>query len=100
MTQINDEDINRGLAELAEQRIDAPDHLTRQILAKLGEQPEHPADRLLDWFTDALWRPVLAMFVPVALGFSLGFTGEPEGLYQPETLLYSETIEEVFSDEI
>ena len=35
--------------------------------------------RLLDWFAISIWRPVLTAFLPLVIGFTLGFlqAGDP-----------------------
>ncbi|MCY4427014.1 MAG: hypothetical protein OXC05_08285 [Halieaceae bacterium] len=62
----------------------APIGLKSRIIARLPSvTPIFLPDRMLDWLTTALWRPLLLASLPLAFGFTLGVgvyqdTGEPE----------------------
>ncbi len=51
----------------------APPHLA----ARIGSLAADPWQRLMDWFSGALWRPVLAACLPLTLGFVIGLTLNP-----------------------
>jgi hypothetical protein len=49
----------------------APSHLAGRIVANTADMTD-PWQRLIDWLSDRLWRPVLAAGIPLAFGFALG----------------------------
>ncbi|MGD8416200.1 MAG: hypothetical protein PVH91_04010 [Pseudomonadales bacterium] len=58
----------------------APSHLPARILAAIEPTRQRTADpllRLTEWFAGALWRPVLAACIPLAVGFALGVAVAP-----------------------
>jgi anti-sigma-K factor RskA len=62
----------------------APQHLERQILARLerterAAAPASPgtATRMVDWLTQRLWRPALLALVPLFAGFLIGHGSVP-----------------------
>jgi hypothetical protein len=65
----------RALANLlaALPDVPAPPDLAGQISSTV----EDPWQRILAWFSAALWRPVLATGLPLALGFVIGLVQVP-----------------------
>lgn len=80
-----------------------PSGLKSRIIARLtNAQPIFLPDRMLDWLTTALWRPLLLASLPLAFGFTLGIgvyqdTGEPEDSLA--LLIFSDAAAVTFGEE-
>jgi hypothetical protein len=66
------------LANLLNAMPDAPaqSYLAGRIVARAGEM-EDPWQRLIEWLSARLWRPVLAAGLPLAFGFAVGMVQLP-----------------------
>lgn len=57
--------------------IPAPGYLASRINALANAEASDPWQRLLNWFAGALWRPILAVGLPLAFGFTVGLVQVP-----------------------
>lgn len=69
----------RTLANLLTAMADvpAPGYLASRINALANAEAQDPWQRLLNWFAGAFWRPILAIGLPLAFGFTLGLVQAP-----------------------
>ena len=54
----------------------APSYLAGSIVARAAEM-EDPWQRLIEWLSGRVWRPVLAAGLPLAFGFAVGMAQLP-----------------------
>ena len=59
--------------------VTVPPALKRKLATPPESSPDDTMARLLDWFAISIWRPVLTAFLPLVIGFTLGFlqAGDP-----------------------
>jgi hypothetical protein len=101
---MNDQELNRLLEQIQQSSSQTPEYLAKKIIANLPERT--PLDRMLDFLTANIWRPLATAALPLLIGFTLGVSGEPGGQpetqiwFEAESILFAESYEEYTNDEI